>query len=112
MTDQPHDQGGRFARNPDPRGKRINIRLTASEFAEVSDQAEAGALSLSEYCRRRVLGRRVMSQTDQVMIRELRRIAGLQKHLFNDTETGKVHAQDTAEILHLIKRAILELSER
>jgi hypothetical protein len=112
MTDQPHDHGGRFARNPDPRGKRINIRLTASEFAEISDQAEAGALSLSEYCRRRVLGRRVMSQTDQVMIRELRRIAGLQKHLFNDTETGKAHAQDTAEILHLIKGAILELSER
>ena len=112
MTDQLHGHCGRFARNPDPRGKRINIRLTASEFAEVNDQAEAGALSLSEYCRRRVLGRRVMSQTDQVMIRELRRIAGLQKHLFNDTEAGKVHAQETAEILHLIKGAIMGLSER
>ena len=112
MSTQPHDAGGRFARNPDPRGKRINIRLTAGEYADITDQAEAGALSLSEYCRRRVLGRRVLSRADQIMIRELRRIAGLQKHLFSDTETGKAHAEDTAEILHLIKHAIRELGAR
>ncbi len=112
MTDQPKSDRGRFIRNPDPRSKRIMARFTASEYDEITEQAEAAALSLSEYCRRRVLGRRVMSKTDQIMIRELRRIAGLQKHLFSDTETGKAHAQDTAEILRLIKGAILELSER
>ena len=48
----------------------------------------------------------------QIMIRELRRIAGLQKHLFSDTETGKAHAEDTAEILHLIKHAIRALGAR
>ncbi len=112
MSTQPHDPGGRFVRNPDPRGKRINIRLTAAEYADIADQAEAGAVSLSEYCRRRVLGRRVLSRADQVMIRELRRIAGLQKHLFSATETGKAHADDTAEILHLIKDAIRALGAR
>ncbi len=112
MSTQPHDPGGRFARNPDPRGKRINIRLTAGEYAEVSAQAEAGALSLSEYCRRCVLGRRVLSRADAMKIGELRRIAGLQKHLFSATETGKAHADDTAEILHLIKHAIRALGSR
>ena len=112
VADQPKGERGRFIRNPDPRSKRIMARFTASEYAEVSEQAEAGALSLSEYCRRRILGRRVMSQTDQIMIRELRRIAGLQKHLFTSTETGKEHSADTAEILRLIKGAIIGLSER
>lgn len=112
MSDQPKGKCGRFIRNPDPRSQRIMIRLTAAEYAEVSDQAEAGALSVSEYCRRRLLGRRVMSHADQLMIGELRRLAGLQKHLFNDTETGKAHAEDTGEILHLIKKAIRALAER
>ena len=112
MTGQPKGKRGRFVRNPDPRSKRIMARFTASEYDEITDQAEAAALSLSEYCRRRVLGRRVMSHTDQIMIRELRRIAGLQKHLFSSTDAGKEHSADTAEILRLIKSAILELSER
>ena len=48
-----------------------------------------------------------MSRVDDVMIRELRRIAGLQKRLF--LETGGQHADGTAEVLQLVKDAILRI---
>lgn len=106
---QPHDRQGRFARQSDPRTRRVIMRLTASEYSDVIVQAEAAGLSVSEYGRRRVLGRPVRSRTDDVMIRELRRIAGLQKHLFKETAAGLEHGRQTAEILRAIKRAIIRL---
>ena len=107
---QPKTAEGRFAVNPDPRCRRLMVRLTESEWHEVCEQAEAGGLSLSEYSRRRMLGRPVRRHTDAVMIRELHRIAGLQKHLCQRTESGQVHADKTAEIVRLIEQAILKIA--
>ena len=46
------------------RQKRIYARLTAEEYADLQEQADVAALSLSEYVRRRVFARRVVSKLD------------------------------------------------
>ena len=46
----------------DLRPRRIYARLTVDEYADLKEQADASALSLSEYVRRRVFGRRVTSR--------------------------------------------------
>jgi len=64
---------------------RIDFRVTLEERQEIQEQAEASGLSVSEYVRRRALGRRVDSVTDVKMISELRRQGGLLKKIFNDS---------------------------
>ena len=64
---------------------RIDFRVTIEEREEIQEQAEASGLSVSEYVRRRALGRRVDSVTDVKMISELRRQGGLLKKIFNDS---------------------------
>ena len=44
---------------------RINMRVTQHERDYIREQAEASGLSVSEYVRRRVLSRRVVSRTDK-----------------------------------------------
>ena len=55
-----------------------------------------------------IFGRRVLAQTDAVMVRELRRLGGLLKHIHNETQ-GR-YSRDTAEALHSIKAYIEALS--
>lgn len=52
---------------------RIEFRVTKEEREKIQEQAEASGLSVSEYVRRRALGRRVDSVTDVRMLSELRR---------------------------------------
>ena len=65
--------------------KRIYARLTEQEYADVLEQADAVALSRSEYLRRRLFGRRVVPKTDLRVLAELRRLGGLLKHIHNET---------------------------
>jgi len=64
---------------------RIDFRVTTEERREIQEQAEASGLSISQYVRRRALGRRVDSVTDIKMISELRRQGGLLKKIFNES---------------------------
>ena len=48
--------------------------LTVAEKARVRREASAGGLSISEYARRRMLGRRVVPRVDADAERQLRRI--------------------------------------
>lgn len=59
---------------------RIEFRVTEEERGKILEQAEASGLSVSEYVRRRVLGRRVDSVTDVRMLSELRRQGGLEDY--------------------------------
>jgi hypothetical protein len=58
---------------------KLNVRLTAAEHAALKTAAADAGLSLSDYARRRVLGRVVIASTDAATIRELRRLGGLFK---------------------------------
>ena len=86
---------------------RINTRVTHEEREYIREQAEASGLSLSEYVRRRVLGRRVVSRTDKKMLSELRRQGGLLKHVFN--ESGGMYSEKTAIVLENMNMLIEDL---
>lgn len=73
---------GKFSqRGREPLSKRVNLRLTEREDAELREAAAVTDLTLSEYVKQRALGRVVVSSTDLTVVRELRRLGGLVKHV-------------------------------
>ena len=89
--------------------ERINIRITEYELKELKEDAEEAGLSLSEYGRRRLLGLRVDSKLDVWVVGELRRLGGLIKHLYN--ESNGLYSEESAEMLRAITKCIQNLME-
>ena len=56
------------------RASRVHVLLTVAEKTRVREAARRGGLSISEYVRRRTLGRPVTSRMDADAERQLRRI--------------------------------------
>ena len=86
----------------------VNVRLTAAEKARLKDDADLAGLSVSEYVRRRSLGRPIIAQADAVTIKELRRLGGLVKHLHN--ESGGTYSRETAAALVALRGYIEQLA--
>jgi hypothetical protein len=84
----------------EPLDGRCNVRVTASELAELRESAGLAGLSLSEYMRRRALGIVVVAHADLSVVRELRRLGGLLKKVHVDSQGA--YSQATAEALHQI----------
>lgn len=82
----------------------INIRVTAKERNEIQEQAEVSGLSISEYIRRRICGRRIPSRIEKRMLSELRRQGGLLKYIFN--ESRGMYSEKTATALDNINSFI------
>lgn len=82
----------------------LRLRVTASDREHINKHAEAAGLTVSEYLRRCALRRVIMSRTDDMMVRELRRIAGLLKHVH--IESGGAYSADTAAGLDSVRSAI------
>ena len=89
---------------------RIDFRVTREERQEIQEEAEASGLSVSEYVRRRALGRRVDSVMDVKMISELRRQGGLLKKIYS--ESGGMYSEKTAVALANINRFIERLERK
>ena len=85
----------------------VPVRMTAKEKARLREIAEAAGLSVSELIRRYCFGRSVNSKVDLTMVRELRRLGGLLKHIHN--ESGGAYREETAQMLREIGRVITEL---
>ena len=83
---------------------RVDIRVTREERREIQGHAEASGLSVSEYVRRRTLGRRVDSVIDVRMLSELRRQGGLLKNIF--IELNGVYSEETAVSIENINKII------
>ena len=96
------------SRSKEVANSRFELRLTRSERAELEEAADIGGVSVSELVRRRALGRTVHSASDLTMIRELRRLGGLQKHAINKFLT---RPEITGECIATIK-ALREAIER
>ncbi len=92
----------------DPLDAVINVRLTQAEKARLREDADLAGLSLSELVRRRYFGRPIVASADAVMLKELRRMGGLLKHLHN--ENGGVYRQETADALRATTTYIEKLS--
>ena len=82
------------------RNCRLYLRVTPDEQSTIREQAELSGLSISEYARKRVLGFRVMSKSELNILRELRRLGGLLKHLHN--ESHGLYSSETAEALNAL----------
>jgi len=59
---------------------RFEMRLTAEERVLLSEEADLAGMSISELVRKRTFGKTIHAATDLIMIRELRRLGGLQKY--------------------------------
>lgn len=93
---------------PEPLDSVINVRLTTAEKARLKEDADLAGLSMSELVRRRYFGKPIIANADVVMLKELRRIGGLLKHIHN--ESVGVYSKETADALVSVKAYIEKLS--
>ena len=95
--------------------RRRTLRLTAEEEYRLTRQAATAGISVSEYMRRLFFGGRpIIAKTDDLTIRELRRLGGLLKHHFEVVKRAGNPAtlSELDAALREIRRAIEALSER
>jgi len=89
--------------------RRRTLRLSEHEDVRLMEQAAIAGLPVSEYMRRLFFGGRpLIAKADEQMIRELRRMGGLLKHLGGESP----HAAEMREVLESIRQAIGRLVER
>ena len=86
----------------------INVRLTLAEKARLREDADVAGLSVSELVRRRYFGRPIVANADAVMLKEVRRLGGLLKHIHS--ESRGAYSKETAAALVAIKGYIEKLS--
>ncbi len=86
----------------------VNVRMTAAEKIRLREDAELASLSLSELVRRRSFGRPVLAKADAVVIRELRRLGGLVKHIHVDSQGA--YSRETGAALGALRGCIERLS--
>lgn len=91
-----------------PLTAQCNIRFSPTELQELKETASIAGITVSTYVRRRALGRQIAANADLVMIRELRRIGGLLKHIHN--ESGGAYSDLTANTLIEIQKAIVSFT--
>lgn len=84
--------------------ERVTLRLAADEKDRLKSDADLAGLSVSEIVRRHYFGRPIIANADLVMVREMRRMGGLMKHLHN--ESGGAYSQQTADAISAIVKYI------
>jgi hypothetical protein len=89
---------------------RLTVRFRLDELNGLLEQADMSGLSVSELVRRRALKMRVVSVTDLRTLSELRRIGGLVKHLFN--ETNGLYRQKTSALLDELHAAAVRVGRK
>jgi hypothetical protein len=94
----------------DKKAERLTVRFHSGELEELSNQAEVAGLCVSELVRRRALEKRISAVTDLKMLSELRRIGGLVKHFFN--ETNGLYRQKTSALLDELHAAAVRIGRR
>lgn len=88
----------------------INVRLTSDEKMKLKEDADLAGLSMSELVRRRYFGRPIIASSDAIMLKELRRLGGLLKHIHN--ESKGVYSQATASAIAELRLYIQKLSSK
>jgi hypothetical protein len=83
------------------RPRRIGVRLSEEERQRIWDQADSSLLSVSEFIRRRALGKQIVSRSDLRVLAELRRLGGLLKHIH--LETRGSYSRDTANAIQALE---------
>ena len=89
---------------PEQLTRVVNVRLTQRDHARLLAEANASGLTISGYCRRRMMGHVVIPHTDLAVIRELRRLGGLVKQVH--TQSRSAYTEHTAAALADLRDAI------
>lgn len=84
-----------------------SVRCLPEEKEAIQEKAKVAGLSLGEFLRRSALGRRIDAQCDTEMIMELRRLGGLQKHLFKEGEG--LMSKEYSQVLVALQNALLRV---
>ena len=90
--------------------RRITFRLSASEYAQISDDIGICGLTVSSLARKRLLGVRAASRADLAVLSELRRLGGLLKHIHN--ETRGTYSSLTAQAIKDLSACARALTEK
>lgn len=98
--------GGRPSK-PEPCNKKMTISFTEKELQSVRDTVSQTDLSMSEYGRRCILGRSIVSKADEEQTRLLLKITGLLKHIHN--ESGGAYSNKTLAMLNDVHSLIASL---
>lgn len=88
---------------------RVNLRVTQSELDQLREEADMAGLSLSEMVRRRYFGMPIIARSDEVTIRELRRLGGLVKHLHNQSKGA--YSEEVTQAIRALTQAIEQLAK-
>lgn len=91
----------------------LKLRCLPEEGDAIRQKAMDSGVSVSEFLRCAALGRKTRSTLDSQVINELRRLGGLQKHLFTEGggHAGGGHlSREYADILVAIKDAIQRIA--
>lgn len=92
----------------EPLDTKVDVRLTSDEKSRLKEDAEIAGISMSALVRARYFGRPIIANTDQVMIRELRRLGGLLKSVH--VESDGAYSAETSAALLLLSDAIKSIS--
>lgn len=90
--------------------ERITVRLHSAEKVTLEEDARVAGLSVGELVRRQYFNRPIVTDVDRTMIRELRRIGGLVKHIHN--ESAGAYSRQTANVLSDLQNFIRKLNPR
>lgn len=91
---------------PERLDARLNARCTPRELSRLKQEADKAALSLSQYVRRRALGRVVLCRVELKLVAAVNRLTGMLKHVH--LESGGAYSEVTAEAV----RAAVALMKR
>jgi hypothetical protein len=89
---------------------RIDIRCLEAEKVRLQQKAADCGMTVTAYMVAAALGRHTRSRVDAQIVDELRRLGGLQKHLFN--ESGGKMSKELAAVLVEIQAAIARVAAK
>ncbi|WP_048782428.1 plasmid mobilization protein MobA [Pantoea vagans] len=86
----------------------IKFRCSEDEYEAISNKAIVAGLTTSEYLRRTALNRRIQVRTDIRMMNEIKRLGGLQKHLYTQMQEDMTTelSRQFSDVLVEIARAL------
>lgn len=86
----------------------MNLRMKPSEGERLREEARVAGIGISELVRRRYFGYPIIAQADLAVVRELRRMGGLMKHLHQ--ESGGAYSKEVASMSAEIVKAIRRIA--
>ncbi|ECR1791248.1 ribbon-helix-helix protein, CopG family [Salmonella enterica] len=89
----------------------LGIRCLPEEKEAIQEKARLAGLSVGEFLRRCALDRKIAVRTDVKLMKELLRLGGLQKHLYNEMKTQMTPelSRQFSDVLVELRKAVVAL---